>query len=184
MVTDDERRQLLAIARDAIAYSLGNIPAPPAALLEGSLAGPGGAFVTIRLHGRLRGCIGYIESPMPLANVVAEVAVKSARHDPRFPPLTQDELEECALEVSLLSPLQKVVDEKEIRIGVHGLLLECRGRRGLLLPQVAVENGWSVRELLKNTCRKAGLEDGAWRDPGATLYKFTAEVASEEHAHT
>jgi len=184
MVTEDERRQLLAIARDAIAFSLGKLALPRTAPLAGSLAGPGGAFVTIRLHGELRGCIGYIESPMPLANVVAEVAVKSARQDPRFPPLSPDELEECTLEVSVLSPLRKVVDEKEIRIGVHGLLLESRGRRGLLLPQVAVENSWDVPEFLRNTCRKAGLHDGAWKDPGATLFLFTAEVASEEHAHT
>jgi AmmeMemoRadiSam system protein A len=159
-----------------------DLPRTPA--LTGSLARPGGAFVTIRLRGQLRGCIGYIESPMPLANVVAEVAVKSARQDPRFPPLTKDELEESTLEVSLLSPLQKVSDEREIRIGVHGLLLECRGRRGLLLPQVALENGWDVQEFLRNTCRKAGLKESAWQDPESTLFLFTAEVATEEHTHS
>ncbi len=182
MLTEDERRQILAIARDAIATSLGG--GAPAAPVKGSgrLSEPGGAFVTIRLGGRLRGCIGYIESPLPLANVVAEVAVKSASQDPRFPPLSMSEFEESSLEVSVLSPLRRVEDAGQISIGTHGLLLECRGRRGLLLPQVAVEYGWDVGEFLDQTCRKAGLPPGAWKDPGAQLFLFTAEVCNEEHA--
>jgi AmmeMemoRadiSam system protein A len=184
MVTDDERRQLLAIARDAIAHSLRNTPVPDPAPCAGRLGEPGGAFVTIRRGGHLRGCIGYIESPLPLANVVAEVAVKSARHDPRFPPLSPGELEEATLEVSVLSPLQQVKDTGDIRIGLHGLFVELEGRRGLLLPQVAVEYGWDVEEFLENTCRKAGLAHHAWKDPRAKLSLFTAEVCNEEHAHS
>ncbi len=184
MITDDERRQLLAIARDAIACSLGNRPIPDPSSCAGRLAEPGGAFVTIRTDGQLRGCIGYIESPLPLAKVVAEVAVKSARQDPRFPPLSSGELEEAALEVSVLSPLQPVKDIGDIRIGVHGLLLEHGLHRGLLLPQVALEYGWDAEEFLENTCRKAGLKEHAWKDPGARLFMFTAEVCNEEHTHS
>ena len=183
MITEDERRQLLAIARDAIARSLGDTPAPHPAPCAGRLAEPGGAFVTIRIGGQLRGCIGYIESPLPLAKVVAEVALKSARQDPRFPPLLPGELGEAALEVSVLSPLQPVKDTGDIRIGVHGLLLELGPHRGLLLPQVALEYGWDVGEFLENTCRKAGLREGAWKDPGSKLFMFTAEVCNEERAH-
>jgi AmmeMemoRadiSam system protein A len=183
MVTDDEQRLLLAIARGAIAGALGNRPAPQAAPLSGRLAMPGGAFVTIRIGGRLRGCIGYIDSPLPLANVVAEVAVKSALEDPRFPPLRVKELESASLEVSVLSPLEPVRDAAEIRIGTHGLLLESGGRRGLLLPQVPLEEGWNREEFLENLCRKAGLRTGAWKEPGARLSMFTAEVVDEEHAH-
>ncbi len=182
MVTDEEQRLLLAIARGAIASALENRPAPRAAPVTGRLSRPGGAFVTIRLGGRLRGCIGYIESPLPLANVVAEVAVKSALEDPRFPPLRVNELEEASLEVSVLSPMQPVEDAGDIRIGVHGLLLESGGRRGLFLPQVPIEEGWNREEFLENLCRKAGLKTGAWKEPGARLSMFTAEVVHEEHA--
>jgi AmmeMemoRadiSam system protein A len=182
MVTDDERREILSIARNAIVRGDGSLP--PRVPRSGCLARPGGAFVTIRLKGDLRGCIGYIESPLPLANVVAEVALKSATQDPRFPPLTAPEIEEAVIEVSILSPLQRVKDIGEIRIGVHGLLLELGARRGLLLPQVAMEYGWNTAEFLDNTCRKAGLASGSWKAPGAKLSMFTAEVCNEEHAHT
>jgi len=182
MVTDDEQRLLIAIARGAIAGALANGPAPPAAPATGRLARPGGAFVTIRVGGRLRGCIGYIDSPLPLANVVAEVAVKSALEDPRFPPLGVNELEEASLEVSVLSPIEPVEDAGEIRLGIHGLLLESGGRRGLFLPQVPLEEGWNREEFLENLCRKAGLRSGAWKEPGARLSMFTAEVVHEEHA--
>ncbi|HMK39602.1 MAG TPA: AmmeMemoRadiSam system protein A, partial [Bacteroidota bacterium] len=126
----------------------------------------------------------YIESPLPLANVVAEVAVKSALQDPRFPPLSAREFAEAALEVSVLSPLQPVTDPGDIRTGVHGLFLEHDRHRGLLLPQVALEYGWDTLEFLENTCRKAGLGIHAWQEPGARLSRFTAEVCSEEHAHS
>ncbi len=182
MVSDDERRQILSIARSAIERGDGSRPLR--APRSGLLARPGGAFVTIRLRGELRGCIGYIESPLPLANVVAEVAVKSATQDPRFPPLTVPEIGEAVLEVSILSPLQRVKDIGDIRIGVHGLLIELGVHRGLLLPQVALEYGWDTAEFLDNTCKKAGLASGSWNVPGAKLYMFTAEVCNEEDAHT
>jgi len=184
MVTDDERRRLLVIARDAIACALRNIPVPDPGPCTGSLAEPGGAFVTIRTGGRLRGCIGYIDSPLPLAKVVAEAAVKSALQDPRFPPLSPGDLDAASLEVSVLSPLQPVKDIADIRVGVHGLILELGRHRGLLLPQVAVEYGWDTGEFLENICRKAGLKEHAWKEPGGRLLMFTAEVCNEEHAHT
>lgn len=181
MLTDDERRQIPAIAREAIVCSLVNAPVPDRTPRSGRLARPGGAFVTLRVGGELRGCIGYIESPLPLAKVIAEVAVKSARQDPRFPPLSAAEFAGAAIEVSVLSPLEPVKDTGAIRPGFHGLLVELGGRRGLLLPQVALEYGWDRGEFLSNTCRKAGLGEQAWKDPGALLYMFTAEVCHEEH---
>jgi len=140
--------------------------------------------VTIRLGDRLRGCIGYIESPLPLAKVVAEVAVKSALQDPRFSPLSAEEFEGASLEVSVLSPLQPVKDIGDIRIGVHGLLVEREGRRGLLLPQVALEYGWDVPQFLGNTCKKAGLRESAWKETGTNVFMFTAEVCDEDHPHS
>jgi AmmeMemoRadiSam system protein A len=135
--------------------------------------------VTLRSHGALRGCIGYIESILPLANVVEEVAVKAALEDPRFPPLTSAEVKDMIIEVSVLSPLVRVKNIEEINVGVHGLLLELGPRRGLLLPQVATEYHWDRLAFLNATARKAGLPEDGWRHPEAKLYRFTAEIVEE-----
>ncbi len=188
MLTEEERRQVVTIARDAIVHALGGARstdhrAVPSEAREephtGALAFPGGAFVTIRIARELRGCIGYIESPLPLAEVIAEVAVKAATEDPRFPPLDQSELARATLEVSVLSPLVRVRDITEIIVGTHGLLIELGRARGLLLPQVATEYGWGRETFLAHTSRKAGLPADAWKDPGAIIYSFTAEVIQE-----
>jgi AmmeMemoRadiSam system protein A len=180
MFTPEEKRELVAIARRAIGDALhGRSPAVrvPTA---GNLARPGGAFVTLRIDGNLRGCIGYIQAPIPLAEVVAEVSEKAALEDPRFSPLSLQEYEHVAIEVSVLSPLQRISDVDEIVVGKHGLLLELRHARGLLLPQVADEYGWDRETFLDNTARKAGLPRNAWKDPDAAIYVFTAEIVQEE----
>jgi len=147
----------------------------------GRLAEPGGAFVTIHVGGDLRGCIGYIESPFPLGQVVTEVAEKAALEDPRFPPMSEEELKDASIEVSVLSPLRKITDIGEIQVGTHGILLELGRRRGLLLPQVATEQGWDRLTFLQNTARKAGLPRESWSDPGASIYIFSADIVLEEH---
>jgi hypothetical protein len=136
--------------------------------------------VTIREGGELRGCIGYIESPYPLARVVAEVAAKAATEDPRFLPLTQSDLARVTLEVSVLSPLRQIADVSEIQVGTHGLLLELGRYRGLLLPQVATEYGWDRETFLASTAKKAGLPGNAWKDPEARISVFSAEIISEQ----
>jgi AmmeMemoRadiSam system protein A len=184
MFTPEEKRELLAIARKAIGDALHGrssvVPIPP----EGTLSRPGGAFVTIRIDGNLRGCIGYIQAPVPLAEIVAEAAEKAALEDPRFSPLTLQEFEQTRIEISVLSPLQQIRDVGEILVGRHGLLLELRHARGLLLPQVAEEYGWDRETFLDNTARKAGLPRHAWKDPEAVIYVFTAEVIYEEELAT
>ena len=180
MLTPDEKRELLGIARESIASTLRQKPYSPSFSPEGNLSRHCGAFVTIRLHHDLRGCIGYIESAQPLAEVVAEVAAKAAIEDPRFPAMTIAELGKATLDVSVLSPIQPVKDIQEIEVGKHGLLLELGMRRGLLLPQVAVEYRWTREEFLENTARKAGLFREAWKDPRAKIYMFSAEVVEEE----
>jgi AmmeMemoRadiSam system protein A len=181
MLTHQERIELLAIAREAVTRGVhGELPAPLRPL-HGRLAEPGGAFVTLRTGGELRGCIGYIESALPLAQVVQEVAVKAAREDPRFPSVAPGELSGITCEISVLSPLRKVIEVSEIRVGEDGVLLELGWNRGLLLPQVAVEYHWDLREFLSNTARKAGLPSTAWEDPRARIYRFSAEVIDEEH---
>jgi AmmeMemoRadiSam system protein A len=189
MVTPEEGRELLAIAREAIAnaLALGRQGARwemdqrfRSRGWKGRLAEPSGAFVTIRQKGELRGCIGYIESPHPLALVVSEVAVKAATEDPRFAPMTQSDLARATLEVSILTPLRQITDVSEIEVGTHGLLLELGRHRGLLLPQVASEYGWDRETFLESTARKAGLPGKAWKDPDANIFIFSAEIVSEE----
>lgn len=180
MLTPEEKRELAVIARKAIGDALHGRSSVVQIPAEGNLAHPGGAFVTIRIEGNLRGCIGYIQAPLPLAEVVAEVAQKAALEDPRFPPLEPEELDRASLEVSVLSPLQRITNVHEIQVGVHGLLLELGHARGLLLPQVAVEYGWDRETFLENTARKAGLPRHAWKDPEAEIYIFAAEIIHEE----
>jgi len=141
---------------------------------------PRGAFVTLHAQGDLRGCIGYVESALPLARVVEEVAEKAAFEDPRFPPLTPDEYPSVEVEISVLSPLREIASPEEIVVGSHGLLLEHGWHRGLLLPQVATEYGWDRTLFLENVARKAGLPATAWKAPGARIFIFTADIIREE----
>lgn len=176
-LTDEERRELLAIARRAASsyVNKGNVPKERPASRK--LAEPGAAFVTLTRQGRLRGCIGYTEAMAPLYKTVQECAVAAATEDPRFPPVEPEEVENLRIEISVLTPLIPVRAE-DIEIGVHGLLVRKGGRRGLLLPQVAAEHGWDRRAFLDQTCRKAGLPADEW-EKGAELYSFTAEVFGE-----
>lgn len=151
-------------------------PAPGMAVLNE----PRGAFVTLRALGDLRGCIGYVESALPLARVVEEVAEKAAFEDPRFPPLTPEEYSAIEVEISVLSQLRRIVTPGEVVVGSHGLLLEHGWHRGLLLPQVATEYGWNRTVFLENVARKAGLPATAWKDPSARIFIFTADIIREK----
>ena len=138
-----------------------------------------GVFVTLHTHGELRGCIGILESVPPLFQAAQECALSAARSDPRFSPITAGELPDVQIEISVLSPLETVQDIDSIVIGVHGLLLNHLGRRGLLLPQVAVERGWDREQFLEQVCRKAHLPTSAWKE-GAKIQRFSAFVFSEK----
>lgn len=135
-----------------------------------------GAFVTINKEGNLRGCIGQIRGRQPLYKTIAEMAQAAAFDDPRFPALTEDEFDELEFEISVLSPLTRVKDFSEIEVGKHGLLVKLDMHSGLLLPQVASEYGWSVREFLEQTCLKAGLPKESYKDKFAEVYVFEAQV--------
>jgi AmmeMemoRadiSam system protein A len=176
------KRELLAIARDSVAAAIvgktsSNIvgPVPSSELLE-----PHGAFVTLRINSELRGCIGYMESSLPLAEVVAEVARKAALEDPRFDPLTLQELEQVTVEVSIISQPVRIHGKDEICIGKHGLILDLGYSKGVLLPQVATEYGWDAEQFLEGVCMKAGVQKLAWQNLDARISVFTAEVISEE----
>lgn len=179
MLSAEEKRELLAVAREAIAGALKGEPyTVPRPSTEG-LAQPAGAFVTLRLNHELRGCIGYIESEKPVIQVVAEVAVKAAFDDPRFAPLTPEEFENVTVEVSVLSPLRRIHSVEEIEIGVHGIVVALGLRRGLLLPQVAVEYHLDREAFLEAALRKAGLPPSFRHAPDLEMYVFEAEVVTE-----
>jgi AmmeMemoRadiSam system protein A len=136
-----------------------------------------GVFVTLRVGGHLRGCLGRLESDRGLQTDVIECAGDAATRDPRFPPIAAGDLDALSLEVSVLGPFEPCdpADPQAIVVGVHGLLVEHGRQRGLLLPQVAVEWGWSAQTFLCQTCVKAGLPADAWRREAA-VYRFTAQV--------
>ncbi len=173
----EERRELLRVARDAIGSAFQQRePAPPPE--SEHLREPRGAFTTLHLEGKLRGCVGYIFPVLPLYRTVAETAIAAAFHDLRFPPLVAQELPYISVEISVLSLLQPTAPE-DVEIGRHGLLITYSRSRGLLLPQVPLEDGWDRETFLAETCRKAGLPLDAWRH-GATIEAFTAEIFSDE----
>lgn len=137
-----------------------------------------GAFVTLYRAGKLRGCVGQVEDLGPLAEVVARAAISAALHDPRFPPVASEEIATLDIELSVLSPLAPIAPES-IVAGQHGLMVMRERRRGVLLPQVATERGWSGQRLLEETCEKAGLATDAWRHPATRIFGFTVELYRE-----
>ena len=193
-ITDEEKGALLAEARETIAAKLEGRqsqyrlePSLQKAVDEGNsaLSRPCGAFVT--LHSldaggkqNLRGCIGRMVASTPLEKTVRGMAIEAAFGDPRFPPLEKREFSEIIIEISALSPLEKCPDARSVKVGVHGLYLIHRGRAGVLLPQVPVEQGWNLDEYLEYICIKAGLPPRSYDEPGAELYTFTAVVFGEK----
>src|SRR5262249_28823191 len=123
-----------------------------------------GAFVTLYRGGKLRGCVGQVENPAPLAESIIRAAINAALHDPRFPPVALEEIATTEIEISVLSPLEEIAPAA-IRSGEHGVLVVRPPNRGLLLPKVASGRRWSGLRLLEETCTKAGLTRDAWRDP-------------------
>jgi AmmeMemoRadiSam system protein A len=180
MLTDSDKKLLLANARKAIESAVFHRKNPRGSELSASLSDPCGAFVTICINGELRGCIGYLTATLPLIETVRDVAVKAATCDPRFPPLTREEYAEIDIEISVLSPLKQIQDVGEIQVGTHGILIESAWARGVLLPQVAVEYSWNREEFLRQTSIKAGGPSDLWKKPGVKIYIFTAEIITEE----
>lgn len=179
MLNQEEQSVLLAIARDAIVSAVSgsarSLPDPVSPVLCALV----GCFVTIKQQGQLRGCIGNFVSDDPLYQLVREMAVSAALHDPRFYPMKKPDLDDFELEISVLSPLELVESVDEIQVGTHGIYLVKGTYRGVLLPQVASEYGWDRETFLAHTCLKAGLPQDAWRK-GCQIYRFTAQVFGEQ----
>ena len=172
----EERALLLALARQALEAAVRRAPAPCA---DGARVydHSAGAFVTLRVAGDLRGCVGQIE-PARLADLVVHCAGAAALQDPRFTPVTDRELAGIHIELSVLSPLTPLFDPSMLELGRHGLVVATARGSGLLLPQVAAEWGWTADEFLRQTCLKAGVAADAWRH-GAQLFTFEADIFGE-----
>jgi AmmeMemoRadiSam system protein A len=145
-----------------------------------SLKLPAGAFVTLTKEGQLRGCIGYIRPIKPLSEAISDMAIAAGTEDPRFSPVTFEELKNVRIEISVLSALAPVADVKDIVVGKHGLYIQRGYNSGLLLPQVPGEFDWNRDQFLENLCHKAGLPSDAWKDKETKLFSFTADVFHEE----
>lgn len=179
LLNEKERTFLLQLARNTISKTAtGKTPEPPEYFSE-TLSHKLGVFVTLHKFGELRGCIGFIEGIRPLQDAVIEMAQSAAFNDPRFAPVTSDEIDDLDLEISVLSPVEEVSNVDDIEIGRHGLIIEQGFYKGLLLPQVATENNWDKTEFLQHTCQKSGLSMDAWQDEKTKIYAFSAEIFSE-----
>jgi len=183
----NEGRQLVTLARSAIEAIFSQQKTSTPAELATKLAKQGGVFVTLHSYPghELRGCIGFPRAVLPLGQAIVQAAQGAASQDPRFPPLHEAELDAVIIEVSMLTQpkLIEVKDPhdcpKRIRIGLDGLIIQHGFYSGLLLPQVAPEQGWNAEQFLDHACIKAGLSEKAWLEPSTKVYKFQAQIFSE-----
>lgn len=175
-LSDEEKEQLRCLVRDAIQHHLSGTTPPAPTASSGNLTQARGAFVSLHRRKRLRGCIGHIQPDRPLFETIQEMATAAAFEDPRFPPLRPEEYEDLEIEISVLTPLQKISDVSAIEVGKHGIYIVKDFYAGLLLPQVAVDYGWDRLTFLQQTCLKAGLPEDAWKEKDAAVYIFSADI--------
>ena len=176
-----QQESLLALARKTIAGKLNiDTGVNTGSFSDNIFREKCGAFVTVHKSGELRGCIGYIEGVKSIPETVTEMAFSAAFRDPRFAPLSKEEYPLIDLEISVLSPIEKVNDINEIVVGRDGLIISKGLKRGLLLPQVATEYGWDKKTFLEQTCYKAGLPKDSWKNSATLIEKFSAQVFSEK----
>ncbi len=180
-LSSEERRTLLRVARETLVDLLTGVDPRPHEGHTPALREERPAFVTLRQResGELRGCRGECVAQRPLIESVAYAAIAAASDDPRFPPVTLDELSALRIEISALTPMN-LIRPDEVVVGRHGLMIVSKPKSGLLLPQVAVAYGWDRSDFLRGLCRKAGLPDGAWESDDVQLYAFESEVWGED----
>lgn len=177
-LSPQERSRLVELAREAVRAEVSAQPKPTAGQAEGALAEMRGCFVTLTNAGRLRGCIGTFRPDRPLAEMIVEMGAAAAR-DPRFihhAPILPEEVDQLAVEVSVLSPLEPTDDPLSLEVGTHGIYVVSGHQAGCFLPEVATDQGWGAEEFLRQCCAgKAQLPPDAWQRPDATVYLFTSE---------
>jgi AmmeMemoRadiSam system protein A len=174
-----DRRALLRLARRAIEEIILHDRILDVPKADKQLAAHAGIFVSLHRHGKLRGCIGQVDTSQPLIEGLVQCAIAAARSDPRFDPVRREELASIEIEISVLSPLAPIQPE-QIVVGVHGLVVSSGRLRGLLLPQVPGKYGWTRERFLEETCVKAGLPRDSWKSQDTLIHAFTAEVFSEK----
>lgn len=180
LLTAYEQKQLLQIARKAVISCTRKEEITLPSIETPRLNEKRGCFVCIKIKGELRGCIGNFFTEKPLYALVHEMAEAASCHDPRFYPMKSQDLDDFNLEISVLTPMRQVSSVEEIEVGKHGIFLEKNSFRGVLLPQVATEHGWTRETFLEQTCLKAGLKKTDWQD-GAAIYIFSAQVFSDKN---
>jgi len=173
-----DKKTLLKLARQSLQRFLATETVPLARDLAPRLQVPQGAFVTLKQHGELRGCIGQLAGSFPLGLTTSWMAVQAGVNDSRFSPVTLKELGSLEIEISVMTPMKPVAKPSEIVLGRDGVVIQKAGRSAVFLPQVAPEQGWDLTEMLDNLCLKAGLPRDAWKS-GAQFRVFQAEVFSE-----
>lgn len=175
-LSEEEKQTLRKIAREVIEHRIRNERVPKFETKSERLNEDRGAFVTLQKRGQLRGCIGNIRGNQPLHLTVAQMAEEAAFNDPRFPPVSKEELRDLDIEISALTPLRKIENVEEIEVGKHGIYIEKGFYSGLLLPQVATEYGWDRTTFLEHTCYKAGLHKDAWKEKDTKISIFSADI--------
>ncbi|MBA7670732.1 hypothetical protein ES703_78879 [subsurface metagenome] len=180
MLNRKERESMLKLTRDTIYSKLHSNDLPSYSPISAVLSEPRGVFVTIHKHCALRGCIGCVEAIKPLYQTLQDMAVAAAFQDPRFPGLSVNEFNDIDIEISVMSPLDKISNVNKIEVGKHGIIIKRGFNSGLLLPQVAAEQGWDRDTFLEHTCYKAGLPGDSWKKPDTKITIFSAEVFSEK----
>lgn len=176
----EEQGKLLGLARNTLEFHLQGLPLPSFQSSAPCLQQRRGAFVTLHREGHLRGCIGHIIPDDPLFHTIRQMAIAAATEDPRFQPVAFEELSLIDIEISVLTPFKRIKSVEEIQVGLHGLMMTQGRYRGLLLPQVAAEEGWSREEFLFHTCLKAGLHPEAWKETSTQIEIFSAQVFGEK----
>lgn len=174
-LTQEEKDYLKTVVRKSLEeefYPDVQIPEPPTEKMYEQY----GAFVTLKINGQLRGCIGHLVGDQPVWETVKLMAKQAGFQDPRFSPLTERELGQVEIEISILSPITECPDLEKIVPGRHGLVVQRGMHSGLLLPQVATEQGWDRETFLSQTCLKAGLPPDSWKNKKIQVYWFEAEV--------
>ncbi|NMC66359.1 MAG: AmmeMemoRadiSam system protein A [Acidobacteria bacterium] len=179
-LTDEEKVFLLKLARETITLYLTEGQLPAVSRGHPSLTKKQGAFVTLKVNGQLRGCIGYPLPYKPLYQTIQEMAIAAATEDYRFPSLSPDELDKLSIEISVLTRPKKIDRPEKVVVGRHGIIISQGYNQGLLLPQVPVEYGWDLETYLSHGCLKAGLPPDEWRRGTISLEVFEAQVFSED----
>ncbi|MBU1247808.1 MAG: AmmeMemoRadiSam system protein A [Proteobacteria bacterium] len=176
MLSDEEKMTLKELVKRSISSKLEGTDDTPADPGAGKLTEPMGAFVTLTLDGKLRGCIGNLQAEEPLYKTIWNMARSAAFNDPRFPALTREEFERLEIEISILSHIAECRDKLAIEVGRHGVIIQRGEKSGLLLPQVPVQWGWNREQFLEQTCHKAGLDPSVLNLTGTNIFWFEAVV--------